>query len=1248
MRTGGPGLRRSAVVLLVTALLGSVMAPASALPGAGRPAAVPAASGGAFADLGVASGTNAAWNLTDDDQVGLTSGWWDKGALTPPPTVAGSTGPMRIEGITRTGLLVGTAPGAAPYGRDALAGWRPSTGSPPQLFPPECTLNDDRGPTPYYVEGVDAAGATDEVAAAPNSFCGVNNFSAVDVSVGLVSPTFASFSQVYNVEALNQNWYVGGRGSNDEVIVNRATNAVRVLPVTLGIFTRALAADGTVAGDSDATGVGETVSPTGAETPLPLLDGYAHAYAESISSANDIVAGVAANSASDVRLVIWPSPTSAPVDLTSSFPDGWKPNYPLAVNDAGHVLGIGTAPDGKAHIFLLGASGSHHVAGSVRRGTAVNVPTSPSRPVAGVRVQLKGTSDAGRAVSLAATTGSGGRYDLLVPDGHYTLVFPPGICIIGPKACVASKAVTVQGSDISVNALAITSKLAVTVILAAPKMRLVLNGEDLKPKSQLVTVKVKNVGNRTVDSVTLQRPLFEAVGGARIPEIPLKVLSGPTPSGGRNVAPGQTIQSTYVLHVKGDGVYDISVLAIGGITGIGRVAGLGAARLNVTAPLLVLTSDMGRRVRSPDAPNLVLAGTVFTVKLKLKNLSYFHTLGVYPMRPDLKGNASDGHVEAAGLPIQNPSLTRQPEPSEAVVLIPRQKHDMEIVVRTTATYADVQSPEFPGGGTRAVVQVPFPRVADLARDESIKGEIDPREIRVLGAKEYQVGIDDRDFRDPPPESNWPATVAYFSAGAFQGIWNLTGGVAVAIFKELPLLLAKGIIGVPSAVLAYAKLEAELWGSIKDDPAKRALFLTGVGNVALLAYKNAPAMAGNITEFYKNVDRQVLAHYTRLANDESSGNYYAAVQEYGAEATEITGNLVLASGVLTRFRPAINALGELKQASYAKVGEALNVIADGVGGRDALTALKKAVPGYEFLTQDLRKFYGLSDTQTAWLRGFASRNRLIITIRSRAEESLKWLAENAVLKPEQIKIKTVSIDDINYLGYRESDLGRVVIRKPPTNAELQRSLRAKGFGPDDPEWATAMRRLKDRTSEFNHPGHDQGYVQYLENQAANGKIHLRWNLSQNSVDPSVLANGYTQYGFRLLDEGGGNKIVQFLVDGKWRSVTGDVDFLSIVHADSSPLSALERIAAYREIAKSPVGMLHPAADTWTLIKQGGQQVFDFDVKTNEFVRGGTAAQFGPDGVARAVTFNPASRFTGPTTYRIFWNGGYTNVKRLLFR
>ena len=1058
-------------------------------------------------------------------------------------------------------------------------------------------------------------------------------------------------------------------GSNDAVITCLNT-----------AYPAALNAPGTVVGIATGPSPPPAYWSAGKCTSLPLLPSTpssAGGAAEAISDRGVIVGRSGASGSGTA--VEWVA--GKVVDLNTLLPSnsGWVLKDAFAINASGQILGSGTlnghsayfvvsAPsnDLSASVVLTGSDGKplSNGSGSVGQTVVATVTLSAAAgaagPITGITVDPGGlTVSPSSALKLVSgpspappTTLSPGQ------SKQYVLSYK----VVGAGQTTVS--VTANGNEggaaqhATASAVAqFRQSLSVTVTLARKSLRLALDKHEmLVPKTVGMTVKIKNPGTTTVQAVAAQKPLFSVVGGAKAAKIPLKVLSGPKPSARRDLKPGATIEVTYELEVSGDGTYDVQVLAIGSAPGVAHVAGVGTDRLTVGAPVLVMSSAMGRMVRSPDARSLVRAGTVFTVKLELRNISYTHTLGIYPMRPEMQGNASDGHVETAGLPIQNPSLTSPPQSSEAFELAPRTTREVEIIVRTTATYADVQSPEFPGGGTRAVVQIPTPEVADVGLDEAVLGQFPARDVLVTGPKEYQVGIDDRDFRTPPPESNWAARAAYFSVGVFEGVWNLTGGVVVAVFHDLPLWLAKGIIAVPSAIVAYAQLEAELWDSIKGDPAQVALFLNVVTNTSLLAYKHAPALAGNIAEYKKKIDAMVLAHYTRLANDESTGNIYAAIQEYGKEATEITGNLVLASGVLTRLPAAVEALNSIKQASYVKVGETLNAIADGVGGREALLALKQAVPGYEFLTTDLRKFYGLSDAQVAYLRGFAKQNKLIITLRSRAEESLKWLNEGAVLKPEQIKIKTVSIDDINYLGYRPGDLGRVVIRRPPSQAELARSLRADGFGPQDPEWATAFKRLKDRTTEFNHPAYDQGYVKYLEDGSSNGELTLRWNLQQNSVDSSVLPNGYTKYGMRLLDEGGGNRVLQFCVDTPpcraaspgWRSVTGDVDFLSIVHADGSPLSVLERIAVYRQMAKSPVGMLHPAADTWTLVKRGGQEVFDFKVKTNEFVRGGTVAQFAPDGVVRAVVFNPASRFTSATNYRIFWNGGYTNVKRLLFR
>ena len=506
--------------------------------------------------------------------------------------------------------------------------------------------------------------------------------------------------------------------------------------------------------------------------------------------------------------------------------------------------------------------------------------------------------------------------------------------MVGLPTCARTQVVTIAGADAAVNAIALTPTLSVTVALSKSSLRLKLGPHDkLEPVKLEATATIKNIGQQTVGAVTAQLPLYSAVGGAKVAKIPIKRLKGPTPSGGRDLQPGQSMKVNMGWRSPADGTYDIEILAVGGLAGVGRIAGVGSARLTVGATVLIVTSELGRRVRSAGAPHLIRAGTVFTVRLKLHNISYSHNLGIYPMRPDLEGNASDGHVETAGLPIQNPSLKR---PAAA-----------ESGLRAAASH-------LAGGGDhraydRHLRRRAVPRAARRGEHErscTSRRPGSPTSVRTRRSRERsrrgRSGSAERSgmrsesttgtFCDPPPESNYAASTAYFAVGVFEGVWNLTGGVAQAVFKDLPLLLAKGIIRVPSAVLAYAKLEAELWDSIKHDPAKVGLFLTGVGNVALLAYKNAPAMAGNLQEFLKRIDQQVLAHYTRLANDESSGNYYAAVQEYGNERTEITGNLVLASGLLTRLPGALTALNEIKQASYVRVGETLNAMADGVGGR----------------------------------------------------------------------------------------------------------------------------------------------------------------------------------------------------------------------------------------------------------------------------------------------------------------------------
>jgi hypothetical protein len=117
------------------------------------------------------------------------------------------------------------------------------------------------------------------------------------------------------------------------------------------------------------------------------------------------------------------------------------------------------------------------------------------------------------------------------------------------------------------------------------------------------------------------------------------------------------------------------------------------------------------------------------------------------------------------------------------------------------------------------------------------------------------------------------------------------------------------------------------------------------------------------------------------------------------------------------------------------------------------------------------------------------------------------------------------------------------------------------------------------------------------------------------------------------------IPEFFVNGQWRCVTGDVDFLQITKGNGAALTDTQRATVYTAMSKSPVGLLHGESATWTL-----GTAFSFPEKINEFVRAGTALQFAPDpsgtGVARAVKFLYA-QFVNKTEYKIVWDGGDLN-------
>ena len=807
------------------------------------------------------------------------------------------------------------------------------------------------------------------------------------------------------------------------------------------------------------------------------------------------------------------------------------------------------------------------------------------------------------------------------------------------------------------------SQLLVTVTPTPRALRLELNGEALKPRAVSVKVSVKNSGTTAVLGVRLQDKLTAGYLHFKptVAEVPIKPDGLPSPQDLGELAPGKTLSGTYKITVGGDGDYSLDALAIGADRSGNRITGTGSGEIDITAPILVATVSMGSSESRPGAHGLVASGTPFTVDVELHNLSYVHQVSVRPARAGLDGNAFGGQIVEAGETIEKPGPNAPVLIPEFFDLAPRKTVAAEAVVYTAESQGALPSGGLPGsGGTRATVTIPTPR-ADYVDDDGTLGKpVAGPDVAVNGDTTYTVGIDDRDLSVPPPPSSWTNIfpgLAYFESGMVIGACNFFAGMVHAI-PNLPSLIGKGLVATGNALYSYARFEAELWSSLKDDPVAMAAFTSFATAQLYLVYKHVQGFAGS--DFKKQIDSALTAYFSKLDGEWNSGDWGAAVEQIG----EVTGEQVapiaggelaswlvkgLAPGLLARSKPVLQAFASSKNKLFTAFGEELTAKFPKLArALDAISALRDAPAGFEFTDTQIRQLYGLTQNEVQWLRNFAKAQDLVIVVRSRAVESIAWLDKGAVLKPEAIKLKNVSLYDWEYLGYQESDIGRVVVsqRELPTVTELEAKMTANGIPPDSADWNAILKRRQQRLDEFTDPL-GKGTVKDMIAAAREGEMKMKWNLADNDVDPEALTVEESTYKFRLADEHGntipkskldsykGTMVPEYYVNGEWRSVTGDVDFLQITKGNGTPLTDAERGPIYAEIAKGPVGLLHPESATWTL-----DGAFDFEKKLNEFQRAGTCLQFAPDGLARAVKF-AAAKFTNKLEYLIEWAGGAAN-------
>ena len=839
----------------------------------------------------------------------------------------------------------------------------------------------------------------------------------------------------------------------------------------------------------------------------------------------------------------------------------------------------------------------------------------------------------------------------------------------------------VQGSD-GVRLRVGSSGLVVLVAVAPGSVKL-----DTVPKSVSdtggapvkVTVRVKNAGAGTVEHVFVNDRLIIGYddGDPALLVVPLRQNGKPTvavntPAGdlGSLAAGAVSKPVSFELLAKGDGGYSIEALASASQAGGGFLHGTGKGSVKVVSPLLSFDSKLDPAV-NPCC--LWPAGVPYTLNVTVQNLSYRRSVALVP-KLTFSGNAQGGELLAIDQTIPDQETASVCQPGEAIELEPRQSEKLKVVVYTSRAGNTTEGST--GGGTRSVVVVkePIAGVVNKAGDD-LESKLTSSQIVMSGKSQYDVSLADPGLLQYPPSAyDVPLTGLYFAKGLLIGIGAFEFGLAHGLLVDLPTLAIKGLEGMVPAYMALFQIEVDLFNAVKDDPKLLAAAVTGpVGAELLLTAKLAPALGKTFQKIAAQVNGKVYSYFKGIAQDWNQHNWKAAAEAVGSTLSETGLNAAtlipsIASCVLLRAKPVLAALQQVKAATFATATAKLGSLSELIPASVALTKISELVPGMRLNYEELLKLFGLTMEQVDYLRNFAAENKVLIAVRGRATQSIEWLRGSAkwaaaVLKPEQFKIKSVSWLDTEVLGYKLSDLGRVILRRPITEAELRANLQAKGIsatvvGADgkiatNPVWLDSFKLLKLRINEYLHArgGFTKGsggYWKDIVEAGKEGKMKLRWNLADNSVDPTIAENGYTTYEFRLADENGlaipksqidtyaGDMVPQFLVNREWRCITGDVDFLSMISQDGTAISAAKRVEFYTELAGgNPVNMLHPAADTWT---QGNS--FWFAAKENEFNRAGVVPEFGPDGIVRAVEYDPSfSYFKSADNYRIWYDGGY---------
>jgi hypothetical protein len=798
-----------------------------------------------------------------------------------------------------------------------------------------------------------------------------------------------------------------------------------------------------------------------------------------------------------------------------------------------------------------------------------------------------------------------------------------------------------------------------------------------EPQSVKFTVTVKNTASTPITNVTLTdplhitpvghiphgtdvsgctwaqgtpfgKPLTSATKGAApaSPPCPLSEEKGPGAIG--TLASGESKSATFTLLVGGDGDYTLYPEISGEREGETNgepvedpVNYVGKYEFKPETQLLMFSASLGSKIASPTNPKLIQAGTHYIIKVHLENRSTYQQLQVDPIEPELRGNAMGGELVPAGASsaVKPSGSLEQVSDTPVLKLEPGEKRDYAIVVNTEGSDTFANQGASTGNGTRSTVIFSSPEIATVNEDKPSPTKPEDQVVMEPGSTEFNVGIDQS--QPAPPPFTWPEAAFYFSKGLVYGLWGATYGTVHGIF-DLANLAAKTVLNVPTATLNEINYLTELWYATSAEPGAHKALVEAVMAKVETAYLETPYLLEESKEkLEQTISNAIDAYFGKIATAWIAGDWREALQDVTETGTNVGATalgpaaLKVAAGTMGRMSLVADAWTAKAASAYEKVAAELAAASSKIEPAvNALKALKDVLPGYRFTIPELQKFFGVSATEADWLSEFTKAKKISVVFRSRAEESIEWLKKGAMLKPYWVKAKNVSWLDVQWLGYKAEDVGRVVMREPPSLAYVEADLAENGVTAGTTEYQEVIERWQERKSNYLKELHE------MEKWNKARDIKGKWPWQENGVDPTVQADESFRYKFRLVkDAHDPGALVPEIFNPqtkKWGSITGDIDLIAITKADGAALSDAEHVKILKELRTSPFGSQHPESLTWT---KGDKFWFD---KKKSYLTDEDLVQAGPDGVFRSVKFN--EKLSDPENwtklnYRVFWNGGY---------